>query len=183
MTLPLRGRFDIGPSNGRLRIRTWRQGLAARAGHDLVLEAAQWHGHVEVPADASGPASIEVEVDLRRIRVVEGTGGVKPLSEADKADIHRTMQRSLSADAHPVARFTSSEVKADGDQATVTGELSIAGQSHPLRLDVHRAADGTLSASGRVVQSAWGIKPYTGFLGALELRDAVDVDVELQLPG
>jgi hypothetical protein len=31
------------------------------------------------------------------------------------------------------------------------------------------------------VQSDYGIKPYTAFLGALRVRDAVDVDVELDL--
>jgi len=31
------------------------------------------------------------------------------------------------------------------------------------------------------VQSEWGIKPYSAFLGALKLRDAVDIDVEATL--
>ena len=48
MTSFAMGDFDIGPSNGRLRLRTYRQGLAAKAGHDLVLQAAEWHGRVHV---------------------------------------------------------------------------------------------------------------------------------------
>jgi hypothetical protein len=31
------------------------------------------------------------------------------------------------------------------------------------------------------VQSEHGIKPYRGFLGALRVRDAVDVDVDVDL--
>jgi hypothetical protein len=32
-----------------------------------------------------------------------------------------------------------------------------------------------------VVQSAFGIKPYTGFFGALKLRDEVGVEFEVDL--
>ncbi|MDA8316648.1 MAG: YceI family protein [Actinomycetota bacterium] len=189
------GDLDIGPSSGHLRLRTYRQGLAAKAGHDLVLEAAEWHGRVHLPSDAGGSASVEagvaavvageveVEVDLRRLEVREGTGGVKPLSDKDRADIGKAMQQQLRVDAHPVATFRSSGVRIDGDRAILEGELSIAGQSHPVELHVRREADGTISAAAQIVQSAWGIKPYTGFFGALKLRDAVDVDVVLHLLG
>jgi polyisoprenoid-binding protein YceI len=180
-TLPP-GDLDIGPSNGRLRLRTFRQGLAAKAGHDLVLQVTQWRGQLHVPADAGGSPSLEVEIDLRTLDVVEGTGGVKPLSERDKDDIRKAMQKPLRTDAHPLATFRSTEVRVDGDRATLTGDLSLAGQSHPVRLEVERAADGTLTATTQIVQTTWGVKPYTGFLGALKLRDAVDVEVELRLP-
>jgi hypothetical protein len=39
-------------------------------------------------------------------------------------------------------------------------------------------------ATAQVVQSQWGIKPYTAFFGALKLRDAVDIDIDAALvPG
>ncbi|MHB1555430.1 MAG: YceI family protein [Acidimicrobiales bacterium] len=195
MTSFAMGVLDIGPSNGHLRLRTYRQGLAAKAGHDLVLEAAEWHGRVHVLSEADGSASvaaemevefeaeIEVEVDLRRLEVREGTGGVKPLTERDRGDIRKAMRQPLGIDAQPIATFRSSSVRVEGERAAVEGELSIAGQSHPVELDVRREADGTISGSTQIVQSAWGIKPYAGFFGALKLRDAVDVEFVLQLPG
>jgi hypothetical protein len=33
------------------------------------------------------------------------------------------------------------------------------------------------------VQSEFGIKPYTGFFGALRVRDAVNVDADVDLSG
>jgi hypothetical protein len=33
-----------------------------------------------------------------------------------------------------------------------------------------------------VIQSSHGIKPYTGFFGALKVRDAVDFEVEAEVP-
>jgi hypothetical protein len=34
-----------------------------------------------------------------------------------------------------------------------------------------------------VVQSQWGIKPFAALMGALRVRDAVDIVVDLRLPG
>jgi hypothetical protein len=202
MTRSAVGELDIGPSGGHLRLRTYRQGLAAKVGHDLVLEAAEWHGRLHLPSAAGGSPSAEaqpggsplaeaevhgeievaVEVDLRRLEVREGTGGVKPLTDKDKADIVKAMRQPLRIGAQPVATFRSSSVRVEGDRATVAGELFIAGQSHPVELDVRREADGTISGTTQILQSAWGIKPYSGFFGALKLRDAVDVEFAFRLP-
>ena len=36
-------------------------------------------------------------------------------------------------------------------------------------------------ATGTIVQTSFGIKPYTGFFGALKVRDAVDFEVEAEV--
>lgn len=177
------GAHELGPPSATLRLRTYRQGIAAKAGHDLVLEAAGWRGTLVVPEDRGAAPSLTVEVDLRSLRVVAGTGGVKPLTDGDKEEIRRVMQKPLRTADHPTATFRSTEVRVDGDRAEIAGELSLAGQSHPAELRAHRARDGSVVGQGTIVQSAWGIKPYTGLLGALKLRDAVDVEVVVPLPG
>lgn len=181
------GDYDIGPPSSRLHLRTYRQGLAARAGHDLLIEAREWRGHVHVPegdGDASAP-SVSVEVDLRALDVLEGSGGVKPLTDSDRREIKKAMQGPLRVAEHPVATFRSSGVHSAGDEAAdeamVEGELSIAGESHPLRLQVRDAGDGTVTGRAEIVQTRWGIKPYSGFFGALKLRDAVDVELAVDL--
>jgi polyisoprenoid-binding protein YceI len=177
------GEHELGPPSAILRLRTYRQGLAAKAGHDLVLEATAWHGTLHMPAEPDGDPSVTVEVDLRNLHVVEGTGGVKPLTDGDKDDIRKTMQKPLQTADHPTATFRSTGVHLDGDRATLRGDLSLAGQTHPVELQAHREPDGTVVGHGEIVQSAWGIKPYSGFLGALKLRDAVEVDITVPLPG
>lgn len=178
------GDLPLGPAVGWLRLRTYREGVAARAGHDLLLEAAEWRGSLRVPERPGTVVGVEVEVevDLRRLEVLEGTGGVKPLSESDKADIRKAMRKPLRTDDHPIATFRSSTVTLDGERATVVGELSLAGQTHPVELHVGLGADRTIHGTAQVVQTAWGVKPYTGLLGALRLRDAVDVEFEVRLP-
>lgn len=180
---PAPGEQKIGPPSSTLRLRTYRQGLAAKAGHDLVLEATAWSGTVVVPAEGDVSPSVTVEVDLRSLRVVEGTGGVKPLTDGDKEEIRKTMQKPLRTADHPTATFRSTEVRVEGDRATLRGELSLAGQTHPLEIQARREGDGPVVGHAEVVQSEWGIKPYSGFLGALKLRDAVELDVSVPLSG
>lgn len=175
------GEHELAPPSASLRFRTYRQGLAAKAGHDLILEAADWHGNLMVPDAPDDAPSLTLEVDLRSLRVVEGHGGVKPLTEGDKAEIHKAMQKPLRTADHPTATFRSSEVRIEGDEATVRGELSLAGQTHPVEVRVRREGSAVVG-SAEVVQSTWGIKPYTGFFGALKLRDAVEIEVSATLP-
>jgi len=69
------GTHQIGPGNGSLTIKTGREGAAAKAGHDLVLEAKSWDGTVEIGDDAS----VKLSVDPSSIEVQTGSGGAKPL--------------------------------------------------------------------------------------------------------
>lgn len=176
------GTYEIGPPVATLRLRTYRQGLAAKAGHDLVLEATAWHGEVVMPEEPHDVPSVTVEIDLRSLEVVEGSGGVKPLTDGDKQEIRRTMQKPLRTAEYPTATFRSTAVRIDGDHASVQGELSLAGRTHPVELAA-REEDGKIVGRAVVVQSQWGIKPYTGLLGALKLRDAVEIEVSVTLPG
>ena len=59
------GRHQLGPDRGRIILRTFRDGLAATAGHDLTIEATRWSGVLDVSKDRS-PASLEVRVEIGR---------------------------------------------------------------------------------------------------------------------
>jgi hypothetical protein len=50
-----------------------------------------------------------------------------------------------------------------------------------MELQVSSTGPDKYHAAGSVVQSQHGIKPYSGFLGALKVRDAVNVDVDIDL--
>jgi hypothetical protein len=41
--------------------------------------------------------------------------------------------------------------------------------------------DGRVAGGASVVQSRWGIRPYSAFLGALRLSDEVKVDFDVAL--
>ncbi len=165
---------------GRIVLHTFRDGLAAQAGHDLTIEVGRWSGELTVNEDLS-PAGLTVQIDMGSLIVREGTGGLKPLTDRDRREIAVTARKTLGADRHPEATFSATEFKPGDDGGTVTGTLTLAGVARPLRLQVAVTGPARYHATTTVVQSAHGIKPYTGFFGALRVRDAVDVDVDVDL--
>lgn len=171
----------LGPELGKLLVKTTRAGMAAKAGHDLTLEAQAWRGEAVVDVTDSAASSVSVEVDVDSLVVVEGTGGIKPLSGSDKREIQRNIQRKiLHTGQHPAITFTSTAVSGTPDDFAVEGQLTIAGQTAPVTLHGAVAA-GRARGSASVVQSRWGIKPFTAFLGALKLNDEVTVEFDLEL--
>ena len=166
---------------GRIVLHTFRDGLAATAGHDLTIEVGRWSGELTVNEDQS-PAGLAVQIDMGSLIVRQGSGGIKPLTDRDRREIAVTARKVLAADRHPEASFTAGGFEPGSNGGgTVTGTLTLAGVARPLRLQVSQTGPGQYHATTSVVQSTHGIKPYTGFLGALRVRDAVNVDIDLDL--
>jgi polyisoprenoid-binding protein YceI len=162
-------------------LRTFRDGLAAQAGHDLTIEATRWSGVLAVNEDLS-PADLDVRIDTGALVVRDGTGGVKPLTDRDRREIAVTTRKVLASDRHPEAVFAAAgfDPKAEGG-GEISGTLTIRGQARPVRVRVSQTGADRYHAEAQVIQSEYGIKPYTAFLGALRVRDAVDVAVDLDL--
>lgn len=176
------GRHQLGPDRGRIILRTFRDGLAAQAGHDLTIEATRWTGTLGVSDDLS-PAQLDVRIDMGGLVVREGTGGVKPLSDRDRREIAVTARKVLGADQHPEAIFAASGFTPGfGGGGEISGTLTLRGAARPLRMRVSETGPGRYHAEATVVQSDYGIKPYTAFLGALRVRDTVDVAIDIDLP-
>ncbi|XRQ05618.1 YceI family protein [Actinomadura welshii] len=170
------GTYELGPDDGRLLVRTGRSGLGRRAGHDLTIEAARWTAAVDArePLDAS---SVEVTVDVDALEVRDGTGGVKPLTDDDRAEIRKNLRKVLDVRSHPHITFVSTRIAGE----EIEGDLTIMGRVKPVR--VRAVLDGDRVRGGCTVpQSRWGIKPYSAFFGALRLADDVEVEFDLRLP-
>ena len=155
-----------GPETGSLEVHTYREGVAAKVGHDLIIEVTRWEG-----SDEGG--TLELTADPRSLRVREGHRGVKPLTDKDRDEIRKTIEAKVLG-TQPIA-FRSTLVADDA----VEGELTIAGATRPVAFRLEREGD-RVRATVRVVQSQWGIKPYRGLMGALKVRD--DVEVVLDAP-
>jgi polyisoprenoid-binding protein YceI len=172
----------LGPENGTLLLRTRRTGVASRVGHDLTLEVTAWSADVDV-LDPAGPGGgrVQATMDLSSIRVREGTGGAVPLTDRDRREIEGNARRLLAVDRYPTATFTSDQISAAENEATVNGTLSLHGSRGSIVLHVRQVAPDRLRAEATVSQTAFGIKPYSAFLGALKLRDEVSVECQLDL--
>ena len=182
--------------NGRITLRTFRDGLAAQAGHDLTIELARWSAELVVSGDLV-PASLTVTADLASLVVIGGSGGLKPLTDRDKREIGVTARKVLAVGRYPDAVFAATAFEPGPDTSdrsaaaaavatadrsgTVRGTLRLAGQTAPVDLRVQAEGSGRYQASTTIRQTDFGIKPYSGFLGALKVRDTVDVAVEVDL--
>src|SRR5687768_17302110 len=155
MALPP-GRHELGPDNATLHVKTYREGVAAKVGHDLVIEVTRWEGTLEVPDDPAG-TRVELTADPRSFAVREGVRGVKPLSDKDRDEILKNVDEKV-LHGQPIA-FRSSAVRAEGDRLAVDGELTMGGSTRPISttFDVE---GGRVRGTIPLTQSEWGIKPY-----------------------
>jgi polyisoprenoid-binding protein YceI len=172
------GTHTIGPTGGTVQVRTYREGVAQQIGHDLIIDVGQWQATVDVLEDGR-PAAISIEVDPTSLRVREGLRGLKPLSDKDRDEIRRNIDGKV-LHGQPIS-FRSSTVQGGAGRLTVSGELTLAGATRPATYDLNLGEDGRVTGTLQVTQSKWGIKPYRGLLGALKVRDDVEVVIDLAL--
>ncbi len=176
------GNFRLGPDAGRVVLKTGRAGLASKAGHDLTIEVTRWSAQVEVPDEDAGgvtAATVNADLDLGSLEVREGTGGAKPLTDGDRREIKKQISNILGS---ATASFASAKIVRFGASGgAIEGTLTLNGQTQPLRLQVAEPGSGRYRGTAVVPQSAFGIKPYSGFFGALKLRDEVTAEFEVDL--
>ncbi len=172
------GTHKLGPDSGKLEVRTYRDGIAQKVGHDLMIDVGSWEGTVEVGGDGQ-PTSVTLDADSRSLQVREGAHGVKPLSDKDSADIRKNIDEKVLL-GQPIS-FRSTSVETAGGM-TVRGELTIVGHPRPESFELELADDGRLTGTLPLVQSEFGIKPYKAMMGALKVKDAIEIVLDVRLP-
>jgi polyisoprenoid-binding protein YceI len=177
------GNYDLGPASGTLRLRTGRSGLGRKAGHDLTMEVTRWSAQAAVDTAEPSNSGVTAEIEVGSLKVIEGTGGVKALSDADRAEIIKVVrEKILHTDRHPVITFRSTGVSGTPESFTVEGDLTIMDVTKPVTLRGQVVGD-RLTGGATVVQSHWGIKPYSALFGQLKLADPIEIEFDLTLPG
>ncbi len=173
----------IGPANGSLTLHTGVEGKAAKMGHQLTVALRDWEATATV--DGTRPTSGRLRVALPSFEVVKGEGGLKPLSDKDRASIRDNALQTMKAGQHPEVVFTGDHVTDTPDGYAFQGELSIAGTSRTLTVAVtvtDAGATWQLAAQTSVVQSEYGVKPYSQMMGALRVSDRVELRFEAAVP-
>ena len=173
------GVHAIGPDNGKLEVLTYREGIGQAVGHDLVIDVRQWQATVQVAEDGT-IASVQLHADPQSLQVREGLRGVKPLTDKDRGEIRKNIDEKILR-GQTIA-FQSTAVESSPGKLIVRGDLSLAGASRPAAFELETTGDGAVTGTLPLTQSEWGIKPYRGLMGALKVRDAVQVALEVQLP-
>jgi len=174
------GTHELGPDSGGLEVKTYREGMAAKAGHDLSFDVRQWQATLEVGEDVA-QSSLELSADSHSLYPREGVGGVKALTDKDRDEIVKNIDDKVLG-GEPISFRSSAVEAADGGGLSVSGELTMNGQSGPATFELSEGSDGHVTGHASLVQSEWGIKPYKGLMGALKVRDSLEVVFEGTLP-
>ena len=175
---------QLGPANSSFTIQTSRSGMAAKVGHDLVIEVTAWSATLDLDGDAP---SLTASIDATSLQVREGRGGAKPLSDKDRSDIRKNIaDKILHTARNPTMAFQSTTVRRSDDQhLLIDGRLTLAGVTVPVEIPVVVDRQGDeirLSAATTIVQTQFGIKPFTTMMGALKVADPVEARIEVRLP-
>jgi len=172
------GTHKVGPAEGSLHVYSYRDGMAQKVGHDLIIDVQKWEGIVEVDGDQ--PAQLTLDADGGSLRVREGVGGAKPLGDKDHKKIHDGIDDDILR-KQPIA-FRSTLVSHANGGLTIGGDLTLVGTTRPASFDLALSDDGRLRGKVTVTQSEWGIKPYKALMGALKVRDEIEIAIDVALP-
>ncbi len=175
------GTYRLGPTTGRLLLRTSRAGLGRGAGHDLIIEATRWSGEAVMALGDLDRSSVRVTVETDSLEVREGAGGLKALTDADRAEIRWALRDKalLHTAEHPTITFRSTRVTGTPHVFDIAGDLTIKGRTHSVTVHGKGNGRGLLRGWANITQSTWGIKPYTAFLGALRLADEIRMEFDV----
>lgn len=169
----------LGPQDGTLMVKTYREGVAQRIGHDLIMEVARWEATVDVARDGT-IRSVQLNADPGSLHVREAHNGIKPLTDKDRDDIRASTQNKVLR-GRPIV-FASTAIDPRDGAITVRGELTLADTTRPAAFDIAVSSDGRVTGTLPVTQSEWGIKPYKAFMGSLKVRDTVEIVLDVSLP-
>ncbi|MDT9001836.1 YceI family protein [Paucibacter sp. APW11] len=195
---PAGGRlWRVDPAASRLRMLAFRAGTAARLGHNHVLTAPEFEGWLQLPGSGLAGASFALSFPLARLRLDDpaerarlGEAFASTLTPEDVAATRANMlgPRLLDAARHPLLQLHSLQIVGEGEQLAALVQISWHGQQHQQWLAMQARQSGSEPAApwqvrGQLVllQSDFGITPFSVLGGLLAMQDAVTVEFEIQL--
>jgi polyisoprenoid-binding protein YceI len=167
--------YRLSPQS-RLDVLTGKAGVFGGFGHDHRIRARSFSGSIAYDPANVAASSVEITIQTRDLDVL-------PIG-ADRKDaprIEEAMREDvLHVDRWPTIAFRSRSVAPIEGGVRVTGDLTLAGQTHPVTVDMRLQAGGQrLLANGRfsIRQTDWGIEPYSAALGTIKVANEVTFDL------
>lgn len=178
---PNTGTYTLGPDSATLTVQTGKRGAAAKAGHDLQITVSSWSATLELAPDPAD-SKLTLNADSRSLRTIAGSGGVQTLGDDERANIDKTIDNEVLKGGAISFRSTHVHPGHGEGELHVHGELNLLGRTGPLEFTLRIGADGRVRGEATVVQTAFGMKPYSALFGTLKVADEVRVSVDGTLP-
>jgi polyisoprenoid-binding protein YceI len=162
---------DIDTQKSVMTVRVLKAGMFSAFGHEHEISAPIKDGKF-----SETDRSVELTVDARQMRVMD-----KEVSDKDRAEIQETMlgPKVLDTGRFSEIHFHSTAVEPAGaGRWTVTGDLALHGQTHPVKLEV-RAQNGHYQGTTELKQKDFGIEPIVVGGGAVKVKNELRVEFDI----
>ena len=159
----------IDPAASTLTVKVWKTGLFSAFAHNHDISAPITTGTVR---DGDGAAVI-FRVNARGMKVLDPEA-----SASTRAEVEQNMLSAqvLDTQKYPEIAFESTLVKPGaGGAFSVSGNLTLHGQTHPVMVSVRTTGPGKYEGSAKLKQTAFGIQPISIGGGAVKVKDEVDI--------
>ena len=182
--------FQVDPAQSSLVVQLFKDGVAARLGHDHVVHASVFSGTVAYDPRNPEASSIRVAVEVGSL-IADDPGTRRKFglagepSASDRAEIEKAMKGDgqLAAARFPSMTFTSTVIASQPDgRFQVTGRLTIRGVTNELKFPAQLSVEGAQlrgRAQLKFKQSSFGYPPYSALLGAIKNKDEVILHIDL----
>jgi polyisoprenoid-binding protein YceI len=163
---------EIDGQKSVMIVHVLKAGLFSAFGHEHEISAPGLQGKF----NESDP-SVELTVDARQMRVVD-----KDVSEKDLAEIQETMlsPKVLDTAQFPEIHFRSTAIeRAGGSRWRLQGDLTLHGQTHPIKFELFQGPDGRYQGSAELKQKDFGITPITVGGGAVKVKNELRVEFDI----
>ena len=180
--------YKINSQASQIKVIVRRGGLMARLGHDHVVASNHVQGLVFLDRDRQqcraqlfAPLAM-LQVDNPQHR--EAAAMTTRPSAQDIAGTTSNMLKSLEAETYPFAQLLSADCSGALNGQAVPVTLNIHGVSQEMQLAIRlkRSDDNQLVVSGdfAILQSDFGIEPFSVMNGLLKVQDRLQLSFELR---
>lgn len=183
--------FTLEPAASSVRIYVFRDGRAARLGHNHVLSAPRFTGFVSLPASGTADARFDLEFRLDELEIdnpaYRAGLGAAFASVLSPEAIQGTRDHMLGESNMQAARFPTVRIhclRISGESPHYAAQVAV--QMHGITREMWIPLTVTglpehLAVSGAFVlrQTDFGIHPYSVAGGLLAVKDEVVVDFAL----
>lgn len=183
--------YTIDPDRSLVTLRVYRAGRLAKLGHNHVITSANESGRAwtsGTPANSGFEVRLAVAdlvVDDPAARAAAGPDFPGELSEAARDGTRANMLRAevLDGERYPEIVVRAGSLGGTWDQPTVAASVTLKGQAHSIEvpLAIERTDDAIVARGAfRVLQSDFGITPFSIGGGAIAVADAVEISFEIR---
>jgi hypothetical protein len=182
--------YSVQPGESQLTVLVYRAGRLAHMGHNHVISSVALTGEVYL-AEERAATALELRlpvgsltVDIPELRAAAGDDFPGELDQEARDGTRSNMlgERQLNAAAWPEIILRSRAVSGALPDLEVSVDIAVRRRIHRLIVPVSVVVDqGRLTATGRfsVNQTDLGLEPFSVMMGALSVRDQLDIEFSL----